>query len=352
MKVLHTADIHLREYEDERWNALSKLINIGRKEKVDVFTIAGDLFDKSVNAVKLRGKIRSLFSNIGFKVFILPGNHDKDVYEPNLSFGSDVEILGDEPFDVENVRILGIPFEEIAGEELLEKLYSLKPKLRKDGRNILLFHGELLDSFYSSDDFGKEGSKRYMPVKLSYFNELNINYVLAGHFHTSFDCQIIRKDSYFVYPGSPVSITRREIGQRKVNIFEFGNPPGEYSLDTPYFEDIDIELSPFTDEEPLEKLRKKIEGLPENAKPLLRIKGYFNAKKLRTTESALVEDIKEMVKERCIGKPKIEITDIQIMLEDDLFKKFLSKLREKDYDEDMRKEMRTVTIQAMMGIKS
>ncbi|MCK4233480.1 metallophosphoesterase, partial [candidate division WOR-3 bacterium] len=68
MKILHTADIHLKEYGDERWEALKSLIEIGKKERVDIFIIAGDLFDKGVSAVKLRGKIRSLFSNIGFKV--------------------------------------------------------------------------------------------------------------------------------------------------------------------------------------------------------------------------------------------------------------------------------------------
>ena len=33
MKILHTADIHLREYEDDRWETLQKLIETGKKEK-------------------------------------------------------------------------------------------------------------------------------------------------------------------------------------------------------------------------------------------------------------------------------------------------------------------------------
>jgi len=31
MKILHTADIYLREYEDDRWKMLQKLIEIGKK---------------------------------------------------------------------------------------------------------------------------------------------------------------------------------------------------------------------------------------------------------------------------------------------------------------------------------
>ena len=32
MKILHTADIHLKEYGDERWQALQKLIAIGGED--------------------------------------------------------------------------------------------------------------------------------------------------------------------------------------------------------------------------------------------------------------------------------------------------------------------------------
>ena len=34
MKILHTADIHIRKYEDERWETLQKLIKIGKKKKL------------------------------------------------------------------------------------------------------------------------------------------------------------------------------------------------------------------------------------------------------------------------------------------------------------------------------
>jgi len=44
MKILHTADLHLKEYGDERWETLQKLIDIAKKEKIDLFVICGDLF--------------------------------------------------------------------------------------------------------------------------------------------------------------------------------------------------------------------------------------------------------------------------------------------------------------------
>ena len=67
MKILHTADIHLREYDDDRWKTLQKLIEIGKQEKVEIFVISGDLFDKDIDAENLRPKIREIFSNTGFK---------------------------------------------------------------------------------------------------------------------------------------------------------------------------------------------------------------------------------------------------------------------------------------------
>jgi len=78
MKILHTADIHLKEYEDERWKALEKLIEIGKKEKVEIFAISGDLFNKDIDAENLRPKIRELFSYNGFQIILIPGNHDSD----------------------------------------------------------------------------------------------------------------------------------------------------------------------------------------------------------------------------------------------------------------------------------
>ena len=225
MKILHTADIHLREYGDKRWEALQKLIEIGKKEKIGILVICGDLFDKGINAENLRPKIRELFSNNGFKIVIIPGNHDKDSYKSGLYFGDDTVILGNSPLEFNNVRIIGMPFEEaMQREDILSKLCSLKNTLTSDNKNILLFHGELLDAFFSRKDFGEEGEERYMPVRLSYFRDLNVDYVLAGHFHSNLEVRLLENGGYFVYSGSPVSITKREVGQRKVNIFEIGKP--------------------------------------------------------------------------------------------------------------------------------
>lgn len=354
MKILHTADIHLKEYEDERWKALEKLIEIGKKEKVEIFAISGDLFDKDVNAENLRPKIRELFSDNGFQMILIPGNHDSDSYRSGMYFGEDTTILADleDCFEYKGVRIWGIPFEPIEGEEILYKLRSLLNKftLDKKKKNILLYHGELLDAFFSRKsrkDFGDEGGERYMPVKLSYFKDLNIDYVLAGHFHSNFQVRRLENGGFFVYPGSPLSLTKRETGQRKVNIFKLEDPPGEYILNTPYLEEVNIIFDPLKDKVPLEIVKKRLASFPPEAKIILTIKGYVNSKEIKMNESELVEGIKKIASNRCAELPKFEFKDIQTILEDELFKKLLYKLEQADYDEGKKRQIRDIAIKAM-----
>jgi DNA repair exonuclease SbcCD nuclease subunit len=347
VKLLHTADIHLREYQDERWEALQKLIEVGRQNKVEIFTICGDLFDKGVDAEDLRPQIREVFSNTGFKVLIIPGNHDSDSYKSGMYFGEDVLVLGSSPFEYGDIRVVGIPFEPIQGEELLRRIRTLTEVLEPNKKNILLCHGELLDAFFSTVDFGAEGEGRYMPFKLSYFDGVNVDYVLAGHFHSKFDVWQLKNGGYFVYPGSPVSITMREVGQRKVNLFEIGGPPSEYVLGTPHYEEVPIEFDPFKDEDPLEIVKVSLRKAHPTAKIILTVGGYINGKEIHMTEEELVNRIKEIGVGRYVAD-SYNFRDISRIVEDDLFANCIRKLEEAGHSVEKTKQLREVTIRAMM----
>jgi len=353
VKILHTADLHLKEYEDERWKALQELIRIGKKEQIEIFVISGDLFNKGIDAENLRPKIREVFSNTGFKIIFIPGNHDSDSYTKGMYFGEDTEILTDlhNPFLYKDVRIWGIPFEPAKAEDILRKLQSLANNLTSDKKNILLYHGELLDAFFSRQDFGEEGAERYMPVKTSYFKDLRFDYILAGHFHSRFDVWELDNGRYFVYPGSPISITKRETGQRKINIFEVGNPPKEYALDTPHFEELVIEFDPFADRNPIDTVKEKFSHLHPQAKIILTVKGFVNGEVIGMGETELVEQIKKITANICV-EPRYEFKDIRMILEDDLFKNFMEKLERTDCEEEKKKQIRVITIKAMMQVRS
>jgi exonuclease SbcD len=356
VKILHTADLHLKEYEDERWKALQELIRIGKKEQIEIFVISGDLFDKGIDAENLKPKIREVFSRTGFKIVLIPGNHDSDAYTTGMYFGEDTEILTNlnNPFLYNDVRIWGIPFKPMKPEEILRRLQSLANNLTPDKKNILLYHGELLDAFFSRHDFGEEGEERYMPVKTSYFRDLSIDYVLAGHFHSRFEVWELGSGKYFVYPGSPVSITKRETGQRKVNIFEIGNPPKEYVVDTPHFEEVAIELDPFERKSPLEIIKQGLDNLHSNAKAILTVEGFINGEVLNITESELIRQIKELAAQRNaeLSPSEPELKDIRMILEDELFKSFTEKLDRTNYEEEKKKRMRDITIKAMIEARS
>ena len=354
IKILHTADLHLREYQDNRWKTLQTLIEIGKKEKVEIFIISGDLFDKEIDAETLKPKVREIFSNNGFKIILIPGNHDSEAYAPGMYFGEDTVILTviNRPFEYKNLMIWGLPFESMEREEILYKLRLIGKNLPKNRKNILLYHGELLDAVFSRKDFGEEGEERYMPIKLSYFKDLNFDYILAGHFHSKFNTWKLENGGYFVYPGSPISITRKETGRRKVNLFKIGEPPKEYFLDTPHFEEISIDLDPFTEKHPLEIIKEHLEKVHDKAKIILRVRGYINSEKINVNESEFVRQIKEITKEKFLEEEHFEFRDISRILEDDLFKRFREKLEQSDYDEEKKKQLCDVAIKGMMKVKS
>jgi DNA repair protein SbcD/Mre11 len=350
MKLLHTADIHLKEYGDERWQTLQRLIAIGEQEGIELFLISGDLFDRGVDAETLRPHIRGLFSDTGFQIFLIPGNHDYDSYRGGMYFGEDAVVLTDleSPVAYEDVTIWGIPFRPTAGSDILRQLHAIAPRMTPDSRHILLYHGELLDAFFARSDFGDEGDERYMPVRLSYFDDLKVDYVLAGHFHKHFDVRRLEGEGYFVYPGSPVSITKKETGQRRINLFELGKPPKEYSLDTPHFEEVVIDCDPFADKNPLEMLRERFYVLHKNAQVLLTVTGFINSETIGMNEEDFVKEAQKIVRGRCVEE-KYEFQDIRMIVEDDLFKIFLKKLAQTEDDEEKKEQMQKIVTKAMMG---
>jgi DNA repair exonuclease SbcCD nuclease subunit len=352
MKILHTSDLHLKDYGDERWKTLEKLIEIGKKEKIEIFIVSGDLFDKNIDADNLRDKIRGILSNNDFKVILIPGNHDEKAYGNGAFFGEDVFVLTDlnEPFEYKDVVIRGIPFQPIEGQRVLEELYSVADDLSKDKTNILLYHGELTDAVFQKDDFGEEGEERYMPVKLSYFEDLNFQYILAGHFHSRFGVWNLNNGGYFVYPGSPISITKKETGKRKVNLFEVGKAPKEYEIDSPYYENIFITLDPFSNDSPLKLIKRRFDGIDDDAKVILIITGYINGHKIGMTETEFVNEIKNIVKGKTLEE-HLEFKDINMILDNDLFKKFDFYLNNSEDNEERKKRLRDLAVKAMMGAK-
>ncbi len=354
MKILHTADLHLCEEATERWDALDGLVKIARQQKVSALVIAGDLFDQNVEAEKLRGPLRAAIGGEDFQTIILPGNHDHKAYSSGLYFGENVAVINDwaEPISLGETIIWGLPYERLSGDRLVGRLREMGALMNPNADNILLFHGELLDAYFSRQELGDEGDQRYMPVKLSYFASLPLKYVLAGHFHSRYAGWKLPGEGLFIYPGSPVAITRRETGQRMANLLTVGEAPKEIPLDSLHYEALNINLDPFSSQDPLMILKEQLEKTHPAAKVLLIVQGLFNGSALGISEAELAAALREKAGSRLAGEPVEDFFDVQQVLEDDLFRQFNSRLMETEYPPVIKEQVKEMAIRAFQVVKA
>lgn len=358
MKILHTADIHLKATDDERWEAFAGLINIANANKCDVITISGDLFNSGVDAEKLRPALRGLFSQANSKVLIIPGNHDKNVYKEGYHFGENVQVLKkDEPVRIGNCVFWGLPFESYDQKEVLECLFAIKRRIDVsdsiDEIHFLLLHGESVDSLFSIKDFGEEGRDRYMPFRISYFDNLGIDFVLAGHFHTN--CTIRQfQGGYFIYPGSPVSITRREIGKRKVVLIDTETDKiDEVVINSFYYDLKEVFLNPFNKRNPLDEIKNALTDVDKNAGIILNIYGYIDKARHGLNEETFHKRLTELINSLNFKYPpqcEENYKDISAILEDELFKEFEKRLGKKNFEKEKSDRIQELFIKAMIEV--
>ncbi len=352
MSFLHTADLHLSEKGDDRWQALGTIVDVAHQQDVKVFVISGDLFDSNADAELLRVDLRSIFEDAEFQTIIIPGNHDAEAYTAGLHFGKDVHVLRDSDWsknvvDKDDVRFIGIPFEVMEAQEFRRRLRASCDLVDHSRINILLYHGELLDVSFDPGSFGPE-TGRYMPSRLAFFEELGVDYVLAGHFHTTFDVRTIGEGGFFVYPGSPVSITRREVGKRHAALIEIGKAPVPIPLDTHHFERVEITLNAFSEDEPLKVVKKGLNAVDPTATALLSVDGT-----IRGSEEQLAEAIKAELAGLSIEAQEFTFRDLSRVVEHPVFAEFeeyLSSLdfdKEKSIDNQEAEQLRALVIQAM-----
>lgn len=218
MKILHTADVHLKQGDDRTVEALENVLTKAKEKDVDLLTIGGDLFDSPSDAEALRPQLRDLFQENPFDIIAIPGNHDQDVYEKNLRFGEDLEILVETPVstrEIGDIEIIGVPFTSSMTEELFSDLQEISDE---DRTQIALLHCTLDIGFLSSDVGEDEGT--YFPVTQATLSEFDFEYVLAGHIHSTDRELPLDNGGKFIYPGSPMSHSSDEIGKRNTVLID------------------------------------------------------------------------------------------------------------------------------------
>jgi len=319
MRILHTADLHLSKKKPFTIASLDEILRVAQKNKVDILTIGGDLFDKRVDAEDLRIELREKFSKRNFEIIAIPGNHDIDVYREGLDYGENFSPLTNEPFDkysTDELNLIAVPFLDELDQDILEKL---KNQVINNKINILLIHCTL-DIGFNSDDFGDE--KKYCPISKSKLERLGYNFILAGHFHKKTDMVKLSEESVFIYPGSPSSITTKEIGKRKVILVDLKESTiKEIELKSFYYDNLVETVIAYKEEESISRIKKwlnKQDIYEENIE--VTIKGF-----IRINETDFRKSIEEL-NENVIFHHGYK--DVSQILDDPLYIKFKEKLEE------------------------
>lgn len=218
MKFVHIADVHLDipfrtisqradlgvERRLEQRKALKKVIDFIKENDIEYLFICGDLYEQEYIRESSISFLNDLFKQIpNTKIYIVPGNHDpyiKDSYYMNYNWSSNVKIFTNIVEKVENidVDIYGFGFNNfIMKENQLEQINITN----NNKINILLAHGDLIDSNYN-------------PMNLNEIKQKGFDYVALGHTHKREDTTNI------VYPGSLISLGFDELGKHGMIVGE------------------------------------------------------------------------------------------------------------------------------------
>ncbi|MGM0366272.1 MAG: metallophosphoesterase family protein [Actinomycetota bacterium] len=339
MKIIHSSDLHLNKNCPERAEALDRILEAGQKQKAEAVLIAGDFFDSKADSDYFRPVLRQKFNDIGFKVYLIPGNHDYGSFEGDLFFGNQLQVLNKKPFEVidfNQLRVVAVPY---FNQDFNRYAMEIGEAKAKDRPNALLLHCSLDAPFISGDEFGEEQGEGYLPVSSRVLAELGFNYVLAGHYHSRFMVHDISDTCTFVYPGSPVSVTRKEKGPRAVALLDTEKRQGigSLSIKSSYYDRLTFSLEPQKEKEVLDRMAGELSSHDPSYALLEVILEGFTSMGERT--------LKEKIDNTLAGFKNYNLNlshnyrDIAEVLSDPLYIKFRDKLKERDLDEALRKEI-------------
>ncbi len=188
VKIFHIADLHLdapftgmnateaASCKNGLRSAFAKAVLAAKNRGVQLFFIAGDLFDGDFVSPDTEEFLAEKFASFpDCRFFIAPGNHDPytagSFYAKGL-LPSNVHVFRDKSrveLDDLGVDVYGFGF---SGKECTESPLTGYPPLREDRINILVCHG----------DVGVENSI-YGPIKKEEIGLLPFDYIALGHIH-------------------------------------------------------------------------------------------------------------------------------------------------------------------------
>ncbi len=228
IKVLHIADLHLGsrfpslgEKEPIRQKDLlrtfERLLALAIKNEVDLFLIAGDLFDHPRPDVALIGAVQAgvrRLADRGIPTVLLPGTHDHTVLRDSIYRHPEFPgaIVLNSPALREPIEILireipvylyGFAFQGFASENAMAGMRR-RPQ---EGIHLGLLHG----SRKGNPEW--EHRAKDLPFSMEDLKTWNLDYMALGHYH-SFEVLEEGNRRYACYPGSPEGRRFGENGPR------------------------------------------------------------------------------------------------------------------------------------------
>ena len=231
LRILHAADFHLGSpfaalpasktavRQGEQRAAFRTVIDLCRKEKIQLLLLAGDLLDQlRFPAEQLRSLTDSFAGIPDTTVVISPGNHDpytQDSPYITQSWPSNVHIFTGEfssfYFPEIKTAVWGTAFTGIrAARSLCPPAFSVKDSgYPEDTIHIILLHGEI------SETAAEKHS--YNPILRGWIAQSGADYAALGHVHEK--SGLCRAGStFYAYPGCPEARGFDEPGPRGVYI--------------------------------------------------------------------------------------------------------------------------------------
>jgi len=229
IRILHTGDLHLgAEYksfgqkgfdlQQEAFSTYEKIIDYANNpsNEIDIFLIAGDLFDNHHPDRPLVEKTKDLLLKIArknIKLYILPGNHDSYAYKNSIyrqiEFpgtvikNPDFQLIDEISCKSQPVFIYSGIYELNTPNKRVFKNFTIN---ETKGTHIGILHGtmELREI---------EVPERYLPFSYEKFTHTGLNYLDLGHFHKFMEKEV-DQDHKLAYCGSVVPRTIDEYGNK------------------------------------------------------------------------------------------------------------------------------------------
>ena len=326
MKILHTADVHLKKDDVKRLEIFEWMLNKAAEMKVDCFAIAGDLFESDTDATQLRKTVRKMFESVQYNFLIIPGNHDAHAFGPGYDYGANVLQLTEEPFHLfekGGVRICGVPYQERKFSDCIRNV----PK----EVDFLVAHGTLYDQsfiFTMLEDI----ETQYMPIYPAHLDGI-ARYVALGHLHSR-SIELKYGSTRVVYPGSPSALDTKCADVRNFYVVEVDGSQMNVSKHrvevAPYWVERDFFVFPDVENEILNDVESFLAGVDEStAMPNIIIQGYTEAR-----EKEFKSRIESVVTKFCEGfqdfRIAIEVQSWDVIMKNNMVKRFVSKTQELD----------------------